>query len=416
MDSSNLQPIKPLTLKEEFEKKYGCEAWKCPDDQRWYFEQTKSPNDDLSIFTSVILYPFLELIRLRSPPVDPTFGRYTLPFSPYEQLIRDDPSYTCWDARVFLDRSGRAVEEKTNRWVWYQVWWNEAAAAKKGVKTDLCFCHGISDYGGSFAIHAKPFLDAGYRLIMPDLPSHGRSTGLHCYLDDLNDLGHAVQVILTDVIKRDAAVGRDQRNVIVGGQSMGGFSAVLYALLYQTPNVPGRIVPTNQPTPKVLGILPLCPMLAISPEARPHFIIESFARCLKFFAGRLPLVLGYKGKASEDRWSEDRYNTDPQVCHCRVRAATGLAILKALLFTDKYMGEITLPFRVMHGDSDRVTSVDGSKKLFELAKSKDKDIMICPRTEHIMLRIGRDKIDDQKRQLIICEMLNWIERISKTYS
>ncbi|KAH9822528.1 Alpha/Beta hydrolase protein [Melampsora americana] len=416
MEPSNLDTIKPLSPKEIFEKKYGSAPWVCPDDQRWYYHQTKSPNDDISILTSVILNPFLDLVRLRSPPVDPTLGRYTLPFSPYEKLIRDDPSYTCWDARVFLDQSGKAVEEKTDRWVWYQVWWNEAAAAKTGVTTDLCFCHGISDYGGGFAIHAKPFLDAGYRLIIPDLPAHGRSTGLHCYLNDLNDLAHAVQVILTDVIKRDAALGHAQRNVVVGGQSMGGFTAVLYGELYQTPNVPGRIVPTDGPTPKVLGILPLCPMLSISPETRPHLIIEIFGRVLNFFAGRLPFVSGYKGNSSEDRWTEDKYDADPQVCHTKVRVSTGLAILKALLFTDQYMGVITLPFRVMHGDCDRVTSVNGSKKLFELAKSDDKDIIICERTEHIMLRIGRDEVDDQKRQLIIKDMLKWIERISKTYS
>ncbi|KAH9825068.1 Alpha/Beta hydrolase protein [Melampsora americana] len=407
---------KTLTLTEEFENKYGSQLWVCPEDQSWYYRQTNSPNDHISIFTSVFLNPFLESIGLRSSPSDPTFGRYTLPFSPYEKLIRENSSLTCWDVRVFLDHSGKSIEEESDRWVWYQVWWNETAAAKTGVKTDLCYCHGLSGYGGEFSLHAKSFLDAGYRVILPDLPSHGKSTGLHCHLNDLKDLAHAVQVVLTDVIKRDAAVGFDQRNVIVGGQSMGGFTAILYALLYHTPNIPGRILPSSGPTPKVLGILPLCPLLAFSPETRPHFIVERLIRVLRFFAGRLPLMLAYKGQSSEDRWYEDRYESDPKTYHGKLRVSTGLAALESLVFTDKYMSEIMIPFRVIHGDSDRVTSVNGSKKLFKLAKSDDKELIICPRTEHIILRVGRDEVDDEKRQVMISEMIKWIERITQTYS
>lgn len=228
-----------------------------------------------------------------------------------------------------------------------QVWWDKAAAKKtgtsccpwnsnytltlsfwldtdcEGVETDLCFLHGIADYGGKFSATAKGFLDAGvsmkwismpmymhvtavrcpypgfyhfavqidrlvkdfylapvwlsrfkltfqlkivsnqrllissFTILVPDLPSvsrqfkvhilcmhvaqllntpscrwfqHGRSTGLHCYLNNLHDLGHAVHIVLTDVLKRDLAAGLLQRNVIVSGASMGGCTAVLYGM------------------------------------------------------------------------------------------------------------------------------------------------------------------------------------------
>ena len=45
------------------------------------------------------------------------------------------------------------------------------------------------DFGGKFAEHARTFLDEGYRVIVPDLPSHGRSTGIHVHLPDLDLLG-----------------------------------------------------------------------------------------------------------------------------------------------------------------------------------------------------------------------------------
>ncbi|KAG0149610.1 hypothetical protein CROQUDRAFT_653436 [Cronartium quercuum f. sp. fusiforme G11] len=403
MDASNKS--EELTPTEEFEKKYGNQPWVCPKGQEWYYIDSKAPDDQVSALRSAVLHPLMGLLGSRVTE-DPTYGRYTLPFSPREKLIRDNPSYTCWDARVFLDESRRPVEEKTNSWIWYQVWWDEKASQRTGAVIDICLCHGIAEYSGRWAAHAKRLLDAG----------HGRSTGLHCYLNDLNDLAHAIQVVLIDVIKHDFSAGKAQRSVFILGQSMGGFTAVLYVLLYKTPTVSVPVISVKAPTPKVLGILALCPMLAISEATLPNPAVTVFAKIVKLFLGRLPLIEGYKGKATEDRFLDDEFKADPQTYHGNVRIATGLAILKALLFTDRYMAEITLPFRVMHGDCDRVTSVEGSKRFFQVAKSVDKEIRVYSRTEHIMLRVGRDESDDQKRQEILSEMIDWIERIRKTYT
>lgn len=72
------------------------------------------------------------LFGLRPPPADPTYGRYTLPYAPREQRIRNDPKLTVWDDRVFLDSKGEATDEKTNSWLYFQVWWDEKAAKEKG--------------------------------------------------------------------------------------------------------------------------------------------------------------------------------------------------------------------------------------------------------------------------------------------
>jgi acylglycerol lipase len=82
------------------------------------------------------------------------------------------------------------------------VWENK----HKSVNADLVFCHGINDYGGKFSEHANMFLEAGYRIgelmfsldlrhcglssylhtVVPDMPSHGRSTGLHAYVTNVS--------------------------------------------------------------------------------------------------------------------------------------------------------------------------------------------------------------------------------------
>jgi acylglycerol lipase len=121
-------------------------------------------------------------------------------------------------------------------------------------------CGIADDYGGKFAEHAPRLLEAGYRIIVPDLPSHGRSTGLHAYVlnvspfeldiggrqrdalraDEENlqmeDVAAGVDAVICDVALKDmeragkteAAI--DERKLFAAGSSMGGFTALLYAL------------------------------------------------------------------------------------------------------------------------------------------------------------------------------------------
>lgn len=413
--------------REEFLTKYdgrAAPAWPIPAEEAWYYEQLKRPVDSMAIPRSVFLDPFLRFIKLRPAPEDPSFGRYTLPFSPHEKSIRDDRRYTCWDGRVFLsdqDRLGGAersssclpvpTDEKSSRWIWYQVWWDEEASSRSGLEVDLLWCHGLGEYGGGFAKHARKFLDAGYRVIALDLPSHGRSTGFHAHIVNLDWLAHAVHVVLADVIKQDTAAGRAQRQVVIAGQSMGGFTTVMYGLLYHSPTVKSRPIIEGLAQPKVIGLIPLCPMLAISPDSKPPRIVELFARLIARFSGRLPLADANKGKNTQDPWCEDQFRLDPQTYPGSLRVATGLSILDALDFLGTNMAELALPFQVMHGGCDRVTSPEGSLKLYESARSTRKSIKIYPFVEHVMLRIGRDDTDDLARQKILTEMMEWIDQI-----
>jgi acylglycerol lipase len=47
--------------------------------------------------------------------------------------------------------------------------------------------------------------------------------------------------------------------------------------------------------PKISGGLFLCPMLAISPDTRPPYLVELLARGISRFAGSLPLAAANKG-------------------------------------------------------------------------------------------------------------------------
>lgn len=297
----------------------------------------------------------------------------------------------------------------------------------------MLYCHGINDLGGKFAQHAPIFLDKGYRVIALDLPAHGRSTGLHVYLPSLEALADAVYLVLSDVLLQDSKLVPDQgseptaggtpaastftqtRKIFVAGQSLGGFVATLTCIKYgssDTTTLPNPIASRVQVPfrPRISGGLFLCPMLAISPETRPAFLVELVARGISSFAGGLPLAAANKGKNSEDPDIEEEFNRDPNTYHGKLRVGTGLAILKGLTEINETFSNLSIPFLICHGTGDRVVSYKGSQKLLQEANSTDKELKLYEGYEHILLRKGKDEADDSRRQRVLGDMLEWLER------
>lgn len=255
---------------------------------------------------------------------------------------------------------------------------------------DLCFIHGINDFGGKFAMHAAKFLDEGvsalllacplhsvdlnrffanlqYRIVVPDLPSHGRSTGIHVHTPSMEALVDAVYDVIKDVALQDSNLIREAggtvtqtRKTFVAGQSLGGFVAA-YVCLYVThsPLVRsfvadnllsirrkyGAPMDTELPVsesfrPTISGGMILCPMLAISPETRPPYLIELIARTISSFASALPLAAANKGKNSEDPTVEQQFEMDPQTYHGKLRVGTGLGILQVRLSQSLRVGQL----------------------------------------------------------------------------
>lgn len=68
-----------------------------------------------------------------------------------------------------------------------------------------------------------------YRVIVPDLPSHGRSSGIHVYLPSMEALADAIYAVLEDTLLEDSKLVKESdgsisqaRKVFVAGQSLGG--------------------------------------------------------------------------------------------------------------------------------------------------------------------------------------------------
>ncbi|KAG0661557.1 hypothetical protein C6P46_003969 [Rhodotorula mucilaginosa] len=387
-----------------------------------------------------------ELLHRPEPAGDPTWGRAPLPRAPDEARIRATHGHR--DGKVWLD------EHTKDEWVAYQVW--EPTKGSQDRECDLVFCHGINDYGGKFAVHADHFLDAGYRVVVPDLPGHGRSTGIHVYTPRMEALADAVYAVIKDVALQDSRLVQEQegsytqtRKVFVAGQSLGGFTATLTCLKYGAPvdtSLPSASHASFRPT--ISGGIFLCPMLAISPESRPAYAVELAARALASIAGPLPFASANKGKNSEDPSVEEQFDQDPQTYSGKLRIATGLAVLQvrnrissvhrpvskrfrspghkltrltfalfernvrvqAITEINDKLSHLRVPFLLCHGTGDRVTSYHGSERLLREAESTDKELKLYPDYQHILLRKGKDAADDMRRQTVLNDMLEWLDR------
>ncbi|ORY91597.1 lysophospholipase [Leucosporidium creatinivorum] len=376
-------------------------VWQPAQGEEQYYS-TPAPADSQGAFGQL-------LAQVTRAGADPTFGRSTLPRSPLElALTKDHP----W-------REGKVLTGKQDgsEWVSYQVWEPRAGVPLKDA--DLLFIHGINDYGGKFATHADLFLDAGYRLLIPDLPSHGRSTGIHCYVPDMEALADAVYAVLSDVLLEDSKLVKSadgsfkqRRKIFVAGQSLGGFTAALTCLKYGSLDSAEttELKADDSFKPKISGGCFLCPMLAINPETMPAYPVQLLARGIASFAGPLPLASANKGKNSEDPDVEEQFQRDPQTYHGKLRVGTGLAILSGLIDINKNMEALKIPFIIHHGTGDRVTSYHGSEKLYASASSTDKELKLYEGYEHILLRKGRDEQDDHRRQTVLKDMLEWLEK------
>ncbi|KAG9004687.1 hypothetical protein FRB93_010177 [Tulasnella sp. JGI-2019a] len=184
------------------------------------------------------------------------------------------------------------------------------------------------------------------------------------------------------------------------GESLGGYTAVTYCLPDQK----------DQAT-DVDGIYLQCPLFSVSPESNRHPVIVTVAKVLCFFMGRFPLP-ATKLVSTRDEKIQEAYDTDPRTYHGGLRIATGFALLEGLQAIQAQASQFDTPFRIIHGDADRVCSHLGSIAFVEQAASVDKGVKILPGREHILFKIGENEEEDGPRQEVFNDRDAWLlERI-----
>ncbi|UZJ57347.1 hypothetical protein CBS101457_006667 [Exobasidium rhododendri] len=383
----------------------------------------------------IFLEPVLCHIGLMTPGFgDPTYGRAALPRSKDENdIIFQNAEVKVQEGLVYLQdeaiRKGGSWDRSGSSFVAYSIWQQDDAMEKEKLNADIVLLHGINGYGGKSAALGRYYTENGFRVIVIDLPSFGRSSGLHSYLPSLRILVEATHAVIKDVIKNDAPEMQN-RKIFLQGESMGGFTALYYAALYPPVSPPSqggpdlkRMAQEGQESvdyirPNLSGVACSAPMLAISPQSRPAPVVEKIARGIAFMAGRLPFAPGVKGNVSNDIRVENEFLADAQTYKGWIRIATGLAILSGLTELQMLAPRITVPCMFHHGKNDRATSYKGTEAFCERISSPVKSFKLWDGYEHIMLKNvkGQSEGDNLKRMAVLEEILAFFKEQARKSS
>ncbi|WFD31276.1 acylglycerol lipase [Malassezia sp. CBS 17886] len=363
---------------------------------------------------------------------DPTYGRDAVPYSAIERAtIYDNPAVRVTRRRAYLS-SGRVVADLGLRepiatlpctlnghlvtsWVNYYVW-EMPSGPTPPLNADVFLVHGINDYSGKVAPQALKFMEAGFRAVALDMPSFGRSSGLHAYLPSLRMNVDALSAVMQHVCWHDqqnCMPRLDERKRFAQGSSMGGFTVIYHAALYPPVSPASQGGPKNAPRLSFAGLAVSAPMLQIAKETRPNWAVEMFARAIAVVAGRLPLARALKGNVSDDPRVEEYATVDPQIYHGLVRIDTGLGIVAGLDHLSAIESRIRCPVAVHHGTHDRVTNPDGSRKFLESLSVPRKQFRLWPGVEHAMLKSipGMSAADTARRDALVQEMADWFTEL-----
>ena len=209
------------------------------------------------------------------------------------------------------------------------------------LKGIICLIHGLGEHSGRYARWAELFVQAGYGMLAPDLPGHGRTEGRKAYVQSYPVLLDHVDLVLEQAEKLFPGVPR-----ILYGQSMGGNIVINYAITREAP---------------------IRALIALSPWFRLTFRVTPMDLALGKFMNRLFPRVRFKRKGTRaealshdpEHWADVR--ADP-LNHGMVTGRYFWIIHQQGEYALANANKIKQSFLLMHGTDDKVTSPKASEE------------------------------------------------------
>ena len=238
--------------------------------------------------------------------------------------------------------------------------------------------HGVSEHSARYAHVGERLAGAGYAAYAVDHRGHGRSQGKRVMVnadDVVADLRAFIDL---------AAARQPGRPVYLLGHSMGAAIAIACAVRHQD---------------ALAGLL-LSGALADPDAASP------VTRALSTVLSKLTPGLGvYEVDASlisRDPEVVRAYKQDPLVHHGKLPARTVAELTGTVGRFPEEVPRLRLPLLVMHGGSDSLTTLAGSRMVHERASSSDKTLEVYDGLRHEIL-------NEPEKERVIAEMIEWLD-------
>eukprot|EP00929_Paragymnodinium_shiwhaense_P021492 TRINITY_DN14007_c0_g1_i2.p1 TRINITY_DN14007_c0_g1~~TRINITY_DN14007_c0_g1_i2.p1 ORF type:complete len:315 (+),score=38.40 TRINITY_DN14007_c0_g1_i2:77-1021(+) len=273
----------------------------------------------------------------------------------------------------------------------------------------LVFLHGYNVSSEQYLESMSNLARQGALVILPDLPGHGRTDGDICYVTDWWAFIDEIWEILDFVVPKFRE-GRKPMKVFGGGMSMGG--GIIVCLAIQRPGF-------------FEGIMTLCPMLFVSDELKPSWLVTMiFKHLIGPAFPSWPITPSKEMAPYLYRLPEQGLKTAKenklgmQSKPARIATAYEFAF-RWPEWVDDNIASLKTPFLVLHGDADKVTDPKLSQRLYDQANATDKQIRIYPGVWHCELLTclpgSARAFDWQPEQLkatevTLADMADWIAK------
>ncbi|HKG26206.1 MAG TPA: lysophospholipase [Thermomicrobiales bacterium] len=250
-------------------------------------------------------------------------------------------------------------------------------AAPKAV---VALTHGYAEHTGRYRHVIDALNQSDYTVFAVDHRGHGACTGRRATIRRFDEFVDDFHLLVERARSRFSTIPR-----FVLAHSMGGLIAIRYALRHQH---------------ELAGLVLSGPALIVG-ESVPTWQTRLLLY-LSRLAPDLPLLPATPGLLSRDPEVERRMLADPLCYHGRIRLGLARELYLAAEETRNHLAAITLPFLVMHGAVDRVTSPRGSELLYDQAKSTDKTIKLWPDDRH-------EIFNELDADAVIATMRDWMD-------
>lgn len=264
----------------------------------------------------------------------------------------------------------------------------------------IIYVHGYTDNvrWGTMRITLK-LAEQGYFVTAIEHEGHGLSDTTAGLVSELD----LVTQDLHDFIKHQQEKYPMKRWFIFG-ESFGGMLTILESIKFLEVEKQGEV--------NLDGMILLAPMCKIADNVKPNSIVVGALSLLAKVFPTLSLVPTDLDESIilKNKTIIEKHRKDPIKYVGRPRLATALAMLNSCLWLENNFDKVTLPFIVLHGKKDIVTSPEGSIELYEKCKVPEdkKKLILSEEGWHALLSAEPEEDMDSYWKSIF----EWIEEMS----
>jgi acylglycerol lipase len=243
--------------------------------------------------------------------------------------------------------------------------------------------HGYAEHGGRYEQVSDLLSDAGFKVYMPDLPGHGKSSGKKGLVKSADKVVESVRNFINFIKKENSSL-----KIFIFGHSMGGALSLVYSARFGS---------------DIAGVI--TSGAAVHPLPFPPYIIRKLITFIAFYFPAFKTLPLDTEKISTIADIVEKYKNDSLNYNGRVMAKTASELFRLRILVKKIAVNIIEPILLLHGSDDELASPSGSKIVYDLVSSEDKQILFYDKSRHEIL----NDIDGIK---VAEDIKNWLlERV-----